>query len=92
MSGYGERALMAPLLAFIPVALALTLVALAHDGGTLTRARMAQIAGVALVAGPLAIELVGFLAWLGLVAAAVTALTTYASLRQGPGVAFIGRE
>ncbi len=83
---------MAPLLAFIPVALALTLIALAHDGGTLTRTRAAQVAATAMVAGPVLIELVGFIGWLCLVALAVTGLTTYAALRQQPGVAFLGRE
>ena len=82
---------MAPLLAFVPLALALTLIALAHDGA-LTRRRSIQVAAASLVAGPLLIELIGFVAWLGLVALGVTALTAYAAWRQPPGVAFSGRE
>ena len=70
---------------FVPVFLAFALIALAHDGDFTPR-RTAQVAVAAVVAGPVAMELLGFAGWLLLVTLAVAALTAYAARRAGAPV------
>lgn len=66
----------------VPVFLAFALIALAHDG-EFTPRRTAQVTVAAIVAGPVAMALLGFTGWLLLVTLGVAALTAYAARRAG---------
>ena len=70
---------------------AFTLIALAHDGDLRPR-RMLQVLAAAVVAGPLAMMLLGFGGWLLMVALSVGALTAYALRRQEAGIGLPARE
>lgn len=75
----------------VPPLLALTLIALARDGAFAPR-RMAQVTVAAVVVGPVAASVLGFVGWLLMVALGVGALTAFAVWRQTPGVGLLTRE
>ena len=92
MRGTANALHMVPLLAaLVPILLAFTLIALAHDGDLRPR-RMAQVLGAAVLAGPVAMTLLGFGGWLLMVALSVAALTAYALRRVHTGVGLAVRE
>ncbi len=68
---------------FVPTALALTLIALAH-GKRPKPQGWALIAVVAFVLGPLPAMLLGFFEWIALVGVAAVALLGYALSRSRP--------
>ena len=83
---------MVPLIAaLVPILLAFTLIALAHDGDLRPR-RMAQVFLAAIVAGPVAMTLLGFGGWLLMVALSVGALPAYALRRGATGLGLATRE
>ena len=83
---------MVPLIAsLVPILLAFTLIALAHDGDLHPR-RMGQVLAAAIVAGPVAMTLLGFGGWLLMVALSVAALTAYALRRAQAGIRVPARE
>jgi hypothetical protein len=78
------------LLALVPVGLALGLLAFGRYGGRTTEPnrKTILIVGIAaILAGPVAIEILGFGQWLIVVATATGALTVYAVTRGGPRTA-----
>ena len=74
-----------------PPLLALTLIALAHDGALHPR-RLAQVALAAIALGPIAASLLGFVGWLLMVTLGVAALAAYAAYRRAPGFRLLSRE
>jgi hypothetical protein len=75
------------LLALVPVGLAMGLLAFGRYGGRENEPsrRAVVIVGIAaILAGPVAIEVLGFAQWLIAVATATGALTVYAVSRNGP--------
>jgi hypothetical protein len=83
---------MVPLLAaLVPILLAFTLIALAHDDELRPR-RMAQVLGGAIIGGPVAMTLLGFGGWLLMVALSVAALTAYAARRHEAAFRLTARE
>jgi hypothetical protein len=84
--------MLATVASYVPMALALTLLALAN-GKRPKPQGWVLIAVVAAVFGPVVVALVGFVAWIGLVAMATLALTVYACLRhqdRPPGGRIVG--
>jgi hypothetical protein len=76
------------LLVLVPVGLAMGLLAFGRYGGRegQPNRRTIVLVGVgAIVAGPVAIGLIGFAAWLLVVGTATAGLTVYAATRGGPG-------
>ena len=74
--------MLATFASYVPMALALTLLALAN-GKRPKPQGWVLIAAVAAVLGPVIVAVIGFVAWIGLVAAATLVLTIYACVRHG---------
>jgi hypothetical protein len=73
---------MSALFSFLPTVVALWLLAFALDPREPTAARVLWVVAAAIVFGPLAVALLGFLGWLVLVTAAAVALALYAATRR----------
>ncbi len=75
---------MSTLFSLIPTAVALGLLVYGLAGYRPTLPRNLWLFAAAILAGPVAITLLGFLGWLLLVTAAALALVGYATLRRRP--------
>jgi hypothetical protein len=73
---------MSALFAFLPTFVALWVLVFANDPREATAARVLWVIAAAIVSGPLAVALLGFLGWLMLVIAASVALAVYAATRR----------
>jgi hypothetical protein len=73
---------MSALLSFLPTVVALGLLAFALDRREPTAARVLWVLAAAIVCGPVAVALLGFVGWLVLVTAAAVTLAVYAATRR----------
>lgn len=73
---------MSALLAFLPTFIALGLLTFALDPREPTLARVLWVIAGALLLGPVAVALLGFVGWLMLVTAAAVSLAVYAATRR----------